>query len=454
MANWLRIGIALIALTMLSAPIAYSVSTRPAHEAYFDGFVPMDSDENADLNPDIIVNCGDPDVPGQSKASHAKEHDGDDVLRGGTNERNFNDGMACWGQAENAFWTQSVSEGEKIVAGTPPFYTCMADGVELDLSIQNPFPMYVPEPLVEDDDRFGEYGGEDEFAKNHSVLIASGSFYVIPEISGPDADQVEAVWFSYLETTPTLPLAGEGGGSDETCVEEDRQAATASGAYYEFFRGDIDKSDGWIIPINTLLVPDNVYGAKLTFLGHSDDLGGAVDEGALDKPYPGGLEVLAMGYAYAITDNDEDDTGWQPCTPTEEACANQDTTPPWAHVVPGDIPLADVDDDARLEVIFGEHVQADDTEIQVDRHDKPSEGPVSVITDDPDHHESGVDAVALMDANTDDWGEHWDIDLETALAPCDKIIVSAMDLHGNQASKTAFAGGPNYDEEHPDCQNW
>lgn len=202
--------------------------------------------------------------------------------------------------------------------------------------------MYEPDPIVDDEARFGDYEDEDAFAEHHAVLIASGSFYVTPTLSGDDVENVEAIWFSYFETTPTAPVAGMGGGSDETCASLDRHAATTSGAYYGFFRGDINKSDGWTIAINTLLVPDNVYGAKLTLLGHMDEAGEAgVDEGEVGEPYPGGLEILAMGYAYAVTDNTEDDTTWSSCTPSREACDNQDTTPPWPQIVPGDVPLAD-----------------------------------------------------------------------------------------------------------------
>ncbi len=431
MRTTLRLGVAILAIAMLAAPVAYSVSTRPAHDAYFDVFVPEESDRPAEIVHEATVNCGDPSVPDQSAATHATSHDGTSELRGGTGpnaEDNFNSEMPCWDTDEHSLWTD---EDGKILSGSPPFYTCKADGVDLDIGIQNPFPMYVPDPAIDDPDRFGDKD-EHAFAREHAVLLASGSFYVIPELSGEDADQVEAIWFNYLQTTPTAPLAGAGGGTDETCASLDRHAATASGAYYEFFRGDTDKSDGWTIPINTLLVPDNAYGAKLAFLGHSDELDEAgLDEGDLNQPYPGGLEVLAMGYAYAITANDADDTTWEPCEPTRMACDNQDTTPPWPQVVPGDVPLESVEDPSTLTVTFGEHVIRDSVDILVNGLDQGH--------GDIDHDQAGTDAVALMTVTTDDWGERFEISLDDELGPCDEVTVTARDLHGNKATKTTLA---------------
>ncbi len=426
MKRTIRLGIALIALAMLTAPVAYSVSTRPVHETIYDAFVPEETDEPAQPH-EAIVNCGDPSVEGQSAATHATSHDGTSELRGGDGpnaEDNFNSALPCWGTDEHSLWADD--EG-KVHAASPPFYTCTADGVDLEMSLQNPFPVHVPTPLVGD-------AGEDEdaFAQHHGVIKASGSFYVVPELGGADADQVEAVWFSFAETTPTAPEASLGGGSDELCAQTPEGGVAASGAYYEFYRGDTDKSDGWTIPVNTLLVPDNAYGAKLTFLGHSDELEQAgVDENDLNQPYPGGLDVLGMGYVYALVDNDADDTTWEPCEPTRMACDNHDTTPPWPQIVPGDVPLSAIEDQDTLTVTFGEHVIRDSVDILVNGLDQ-GHGDVS-------HDASDVDAAPLFTATTDDWGERFEISLDNDLDACDELTVTARDLHGNKATKTALA---------------
>lgn len=419
-----RLGIALIAFAMLTAPVAYSVSTRPVHEAYYDAFVPEETDGAAQVQ-DAVVNCGDPGVEGQSADTHVTSHDGTSELSGADEDGdNLNSELPCWGTDDHNLW---ADDDGKVHAASAPFYACSAQGVDLEVSLQNPYPLYVPDPVAGD-----EVSDEDAFAKRHGVVKTSGSFYVVPELSGSDASEVEAIWFSFLETAPTAPEVGIGGGSDEVCLDSEAGAASAGGAYYEFYRGDTDRSDGWTIPINTLLVPDNLYGAKLTFLGHSDTLEDAgVDENQFTQPYPGGLDVLGMGYVYAIVDNDADDTTFQPCEPTRDPCDNQDTTPPWPQVVPGDVPLDDVEDRGTLEVTFGEHVVHEKTEIKVNG---VSQGHGSIT-----HDSSDVDSVPLFTATTDDWGESFEVELDTDLTPCDEIQITASDLHGNQATKKILA---------------
>lgn len=414
----IRLGVALVAIFMLTGPIAYAVDTRPVHEAYYDAFVPEAADEPADIK-DAFVNCGEHTDNDAWTQAHTENPD----LAGGDSDGSWNAELNCWDSDEHDLWTD---DDGYINAASAPFYECTADDVNIDVSLQNPFPMYVPDPIAEDAPA-PEDDGYDEWVADHGVLVSSGSFYVIPEITGEHADQVEAVWFSFLETTPTLPGAGLGGGSDAMCEDTDAGAVAAGGAYYEFYRGDKDPEDGWTIPVNTLLVPDNVYGAKLTFLGHGID---GVDENALDEPYPGGLDVLGMGYVYAIVDNRADETAWSPCTPTEDPCENQDTTPPWPQVVPGDVPLTG-DNKGTIEVTFGEAIQTGDIEVRV------NDGPSVIAEDDRTGFDEAVtDPFPLMAVDDQDWGDQFVIDLDDDLLVNDEITVTATDLHGNNATKT------------------
>jgi hypothetical protein len=428
-----KLVVGAVALAMIAAPAAYSQSTRGVHDTYYDTFTPETADVNA-TEREATVNCGDPGVPGQSTNDNAvSSHDGQNELSGADK----NTELPCWSTTDHKLWTESTPQGEEVRAASPPFYQCTAEGVDLDVSLQNPFPVQVPDPALGDRPAEGE-DGYDDWTRDHGVIVTSGSFYVIPEIAGDDASEVDAVWFSFLETAPTLPGVA-GGGSDETCLDaSDRAAVSAGGAYYEFYRGDIDKSDGWTIPVNTLLVPDNVYGAKLTFLSHPDEA--PVEQDTFGQPYPGGAEVLAQSYVYAIVDNDADDTGFSPCEPTREACNNQDTTPPWPQVTPGDVPVSEVPEDSEneLTVTFGEHVQVERTTVNVTRPGEDS--PALNNPGSPPHDESDVDSYPLVTLDTDKWGEKLEYKLEDPLTPCTEISVNTFDLHGNEATKTTTAG--------------
>lgn len=432
----MRLSVAIIAIALVLTPIAASVSTRPVHNTVYDTFVPGDPDETAEKR-DATINCGDPAIPGQSDDSNvASGHAAPDIDQ---SESTFdasgeNDALACWESADHDLWTESNG---KVVGAAAPFYTCKAEKIDgsqfdIDVGLQNPFPLQ-------------ETAGE---PSEKGVLVATGSFYVIPEITGVDADAVEAVWFGFLETAPTVPgTAGTvndediGGGNDALCAELTRQAHPASGAYYEFYRGDTDKSDGWTIPVNTLLVPDNVYGAYLKLLGDVDELNDQASVGSqeieddkLPQPSPGGLEVLGAGYVYATVDNDDADEQYTSCEPTRLSCDYQDITPPWPQIVPGDVPLDQVEDKSTLRITFGEHVQVDSLTPAI------TVNGVTQNVGPTNHDSSDVDSAPLFTATEDKWGEEWEINVPGGLQAGDEISVSAMDLHGNQATKTVTLG--------------
>lgn len=447
----MRVTILLVAAALLLSPAAMGAfSTRGVHDDVWNTFTPEPADLAAEKKI-VDINCGEGAT---------------DTIMGGENfdpaSKSAQKHLPCWnggnhiypadgeqdsqGQSVHDLWTDSNG----IVGATPPAYTCTAtkdvtaDGepvpYDLDVKIQNPFAIQHTGP---------EAGQESpEGPASQGVIIATGSFYVVPELSGADADEVDAIWFGFLETTPTVPEAGIGGGSDELCPELPHQGQAAAGAYYEYYRGDIDKSDGWTIPVNSLLVPDNTYGAYLKFYADVDEVDSALgddDNGdgiGLDEqgqPSPGGLKLIGMGFNYATTDNFQDDSSLGGergvgCTPQRLPCVYQDTTPPWPQVTPGDtdIPSDWVNQDAgneQLEVIFGEEIQISGTSVS---HEGDTLDPNTPIEDDV----SDVDSVPLFTvpgAGTDAWGQRlvFDVDLE----PCDKVTVKATDTHGNFAQK-------------------
>lgn len=448
----MRVTILLVAAALLLSPAAMGAfSTRGVHDDVWNTFTPEPANLEAEKKP-VDINCGDgastsrmggPNFDPDSKA--AQKHlpcwnGGNHLIPADGEEDNQ-------GKLVHDLWADS----EGIVGATPPAYTCTAtkevtaDGdvvpYDLDVKIQNPFPIQHTGP---------EAGQESpEGPASQGVIVATGSFYVVPELGGADASEVDAIWFGFLETTPTVPGAGVGGGSDELCTELPHEGQAASGAYYEYYRGDIDKSDGWTIPVNSLLVPDNTYGAYLKFYADVDEVDEALgDEDNSDgvgldeqgQPSPGGLKLIGMGFNYATTDNFRNDASTDDrgvgCTPQRLKCVYQDTTPPWPQVTPGDtdLPEAWAGDDAgdeELTVTFGEQVQ--------DTAFTPTftYGDGEVSPTDTENDVSDVDSVPLFtvpDTGTDEWGQKFtfgDIDLE----PCKTFTVTAIDTHGNEATK-------------------
>lgn len=96
----------------------------------------------------------------------------------------------------------------------------------------------------------------------------------------------------------------------------------------------------------------------------------------------------------------------------------------------------------KVIVTFGEHVNDDVTDISIDGISQ-GQGPVG-------HDQAGVDAIALMNQDLDYWGERYEIPHQ-GLEDCTEITVSTRDLHGNQATKTVFAGGSGFDAHEAGC---
>lgn len=463
----MRVTILLVAAALLLSPAAMGAfSTRGVHDDVWNTFTPEPADIPAQKK-DVNINCGEGAttsimggenfLPGSKGAQkHLPCWDGGNHLHSADGEE---DGS---GQNVHDLWT----DADGIVGATPPAYTCTAtkdvtaDGepvpYDLDVKIQNPFAIQHTGPEA------GQ--SSDGGPASQGVILATGSFYVVPELSGADASEVDAIWFGFLETTPTVPEAGIGGGSDELCPELLHEGQAAAGAYYEYYRGDIDKSDGWTIPINSLLVPDNTYGAYLKFYADVDEVDEALDDGdnndgvGLDEfghaqpvtdgqPSPGGLKLIGMGFNYATTDNFHDDSSiggdrGVGCTPQRLACVYQDTTPPWPQVTPGDtdLPLSWIGDkasDEKLQVTFGEEVQFPNTATSFFLNGNPI-SPVSAKDDVSD-----VDSVPLFtlpETGTDEWGPNFVFDVN--LEPCDNLEINAIDTHGNTAKKTLTIEDP------------
>ncbi len=383
----MRTGGAILVAIMLVVPTAAAISTRTVHDTVWDTFVPPQADLPAEVR-DTTVNCDHPQNNGADFCGNLwEDEDGD------------------------------------VVAASPPGYVCVAEGLDLDLSLQNAFPIQKPAGVVDDH----EAGPDDMKASEHGVVLSTGSFFVVPEIKGPDADQISSVWFGFAETIPHAPGTGVSGASDELCLDDTLPgfAPGVHGGYYEFYRGDTNPDDGWLIPVNTLLVPDNPYGAHLRIFGTLDETGGA--DGDLPT---GGAQLLGTAFVYATVDNIVDDENWRPCTPTTADCDFQDTQPPWPSVTPGDVPLSNVEDKDTVIVEFGEHLNIQETEVRVNDQTfgaaAVEDGTVS----------ADVDSFPLVTVLEDEWGPRLEINLGEDLQPGDVIEVHAVDEHGNTADKT------------------
>lgn len=474
-----RVGVLFIAVALALSPVVAGLSTRGVHDTIWNTFEPDPVDLTAipEDPEDVTINCG-PDSSHDRMWDSSDPDDGDHNRPDGFENVDFsavgdNDRLPCWKDSTEAgdysqeaslgiapdavddpcgdLWSVDVDSDDdgtpdrcKIVGASPPGYTCTAqkieDGtvkdVELDINIQNPFPI--------------QKTGAGNPAET-GVLVSTGTMFVVPEISGADASEITSIWFGFLETIPTEPNTGVGGG--DLCEGAPKTTVNANGAYYEFYRGDIDGSDGWTIPINTLLVPDGTYGAYLKVFG---DLDTPVTDESQEpqlladrgEPSPGGSELLATGYVYATVDNSVDDEpgAWRSCTPTRASCTYQDIQPPWAQVRPGDTPLVtDPNSDQfnadELTISFGEHVNLNNLEIYIvppgetldkSKHQQSTLGTVTHATAD-------VDSVPLAQVLDDFWGEEIvlgdDEALVNPLQDGTTVVITATDLHGNTATK-------------------
>ncbi len=390
----MRVGAIIIVAIMLTAPASAIISTRPAHNIILDTFVPEPADVPAEFNEDTCVNLA-----------------GDECGNDGPDQRSNGEGAN--GQPDQL----ARDDDGNIQAGIPPFYECGDE--DLELRIGNPFALHVPD-------------GADK--ETQSILRADGGLYVIPRVlekaTGEPDESIEAVWFGFLHTTLTVnDLSGQAVlGPDQVCDMTGNDAGIGvSGAYYEFYRGDTTPQDGWLIPINTHLVPDNIYGAVLRAFGPPDV--------PSDTP-PGGLAPVKTGFIYAIVDNTYEDEpktaatpdGYASCQPPD--CENRDLLPPWPAIVPGDVSISQAENGAdELIVEFGEAIVPDSFSVTING--------VTPSTSFEDSTPRDVDSFPLFTFQTTSYGKMVKIDRTSdPLEPGDVVIVSAVDEAGNQATKT------------------
>lgn len=402
----MRVHVILVAVAMVLAPTVAAISTRETvHEPLVGELTPAPADEEAQPQ-DVTINCG----------------NNTDLFAMSENDRGQNDPLPCWNDGEYAddnYWTDGSGD---MVGASPPFYKCVAEGVDLDISLQNPFPVFRPDGVSQD------------AASSQGVIVSTGAFFAVPQISGDDAAQVTSVWFGFAETAPSV---AETAGPSTACADG---KPAPGGAYYELYRGDTDASDGWRIPINTLLVPDNLYGAHLRVFG-------TLSEDAPTTP-TGGERLLATASVYAMVDNEAQDETQNSCTPSAVECAYQDLQPPWALVTPGDSPFdnfdqSELDSNDQQGVVegwtveFGSPVQTGQTTIEIDRHDGEGFQPV---TTEPTESSADVDPLPVVTVLEDpNWGPKYVFD-NTELHKGDTVKVSMTGSHGHLSTKTVTVG--------------
>src|SRR5699024_8610886 len=90
-------------------------------------------------------------------------------------------------------------------------------------------------------------------------------------------------------------------------------------AYLPNYRADRDPSDGFFIPVKTMLVPDGIYAAAV-------------------HAYDEGNNELARFWARAIVDNCDNQTAspQEKCDGDAAQLVAHDRTAPWPIVLPGD----------------------------------------------------------------------------------------------------------------------
>lgn len=424
-----------VALLMLLAPVAMSDAVREdVYEPVLDEFTPAETDKAA-VEKQALINCG------------ASSDTGDTP--------HPNDQMECWDDDGNAqYWSDAppshyaddTDASETMVAASPPFYECTTEGVSI--GIQNPFPIHRPDGVVNDH----EADPGDKKASQQGVLTATSSFFVVPEFNGPRADEIDGVWFGFFQTSPSADAGVAEIGPSEVCASDGERVAKAApeGAYYEFYRGDDDPEDGWSIPVNTLLVPDGLYGAHLRAVSEVDESPVGVSD--VTGP-PGGAEVIASGFVYALVDNHDN---WfdslESCTPTVVDCDNQDITPPWAMVVPGDssfdafkeangIPESQ-DFVTGWTIEFGSPVVTGLSSFWIIRGDNaPDPGEKEqLFADEQGNSAADVDPIPLYNVAEDpEWGPKLYFN-DTKLYEGDTVHLDMTDEHGNQAYKTVTIG--------------
>ena len=307
---------------------------------------------------------------------------------------------------------------------TPAFSDCGVSDAELTVRIQNPFPSYVPTGATS--------------ADNRAVLEASGSFFVVPEMTGSLAGSVKGIWFAFLQSIPTR-LGTDLCGIGNTVGGAAGADLAMTGAYLEFYRGDNDGSNGWEIPVNTLLVPDGLYGAILRVFV---DTGTAADAAAnVGGSGPGGLKPIKTAFVYALVSNDGSDEAYrlgrtpESCRATGNPCPNlQDTTPPWAFANPGDIKLTTQN---KWVLEFGEAVKTASIQVTINGNIIAGSANDGACGASNEGTCADVDPVLLLTTSKAVYGTR--VIVNQAPACGQQLRVSAEDLFGNVAAKTVTA---------------
>jgi hypothetical protein len=140
-------------------------------------------------------------------------------------------------------------------------------------------------------------------ADSSGIIRASGWFFIQFQASGAGAQNVKTFSFSFGKPAPN---------DYSNCTTPE----WITGAYIKNYRGDYDPEDGFFVPINTTLVPDDIYGAAV----HAYDSAG---------------KEVGRYWVTAIVDNCDGGQGSR-CGDKPAEVRKHDKVAPWPIVLPGD----------------------------------------------------------------------------------------------------------------------
>jgi hypothetical protein len=247
--------------------------------------------------------------------------------------------------------------------------------------------------------------------RDDGYVHASGTFFIQFQAIGDRAAEVAKIGFSFGKPLPDA-LA--------TC-EPPAPLPPLTGVYIPQYRSDATPEDGFFVPINTTLVPDDIYGA------------------ALDA-YTADGAVLAHLYTQAVVENGAN------CFPTADRCA--DHTAPWPIVLPGD--GAQTNPVGGITIEFAEGVS--DVLVRINGEQVVPEPWTPPARDDdaqPDNDDADCSALQGITDQTPlgnnyvchrtIWGSGFHLAREAKAG--DVIEVRALDQAGNEATKVLTIGG-------------
>jgi hypothetical protein len=240
--------------------------------------------------------------------------------------------------------------------------------------------------------------------RDDGFVHVSGTFFIQFQAIGADASRVAKVAFSFGKPFP------DGVAACDTPVEP------ATGAYVRNYRSDADAADGFFVPINTTLVPDDTYGAAITAF----DASGA---------------YLAQFYTKAIVENGPN------CFPQRTRC--EDHVLPWAMILPGD--GNQTNEVGGITIEFAEPVV--DVQVKINGEQvipQPWEPPArddDAIPDNDGEECTTPEELRFLPVvcRRVVWGSGFRVDREPAVG--DVIEVKAIDTSGNEHTKTVNVGG-------------